>query len=485
MPSPPPTMLIILDGLGISCETKYNAFYQAKTPHLDNWKSQHYYTTLQAAGKFVGLQENSQGNSEVGHFTLGAGRIIQQTSIYLNANLHPDTLFTNITLTNLLRTFNTGKKIHLLGMASDGNIHSNLDHARAFISTLAQHKISNILVHAFLDGRDTPPYSAQQYLDTLQSDLDTYSCGKIASIHGRYYAMDRNNNWNRTQQTFNVLTKQQKTWTPYQDHITQSYTNNVSDEFIVPTACIQDHTIQPGDAIIFFNFRPDRAIQLTKQLLQLDTSFFITPIIYHETLPTTPLISAVQTDQTLLEVLSSNNKTIFTIAETEKYAHVTYFFNGHRDITIPTEQRLLIPSSITKQPAEDPRMQAEKITQTILNSLKNSPKDFYLINYANADMVGHSGNLSATITAIECLDEQLNKLYQEVVIKKNGIIYITADHGNAETMFNEKINQPCTSHTNNPVPFYILSQKKKQDLELQGLADIARLILKNMEIANQ
>lgn len=481
MPSPYPTMLIILDGLGVSCEKKYNAFHQAKTPHLDNWKIQHSYTTLQAAGTFVGLQEGFQGNSEVGHFTIGAGRIIQQTSTHLNANLHLDKLSTNITLTNLLKRFNARNKVHIMGMTSDGNVHSNLDHARAFISTLAQHKISNVLVHVFLDGRDTPPQSAQQYLKSIQSDLDTYSYGKIASIHGRYYAMDRNNNWDRTQQSFDILTKQQESLTPYQDHINQSYAKNISDEFIIPAACIQDHTIQPGDAVIFFNFRPDRAIQLTKKILELDTAFFITPIIYHKTLPTTPLFSAVQKDETLLETLSSNNKTIFTIAETEKYAHVTYFFNGHRDITIPTEQRVLIPSSRTKQPAEEPRMQAETITQEIIKSLESDQKDFYLANYANADMVGHSGNLKATVEAIECLDEQLNKLYQEVVVKRNGTIYITADHGNAEVMFNEDINQPCTSHTNNPVPFYILSQKNKQDLELEGLADIAPLILKNIE----
>lgn len=477
-----PTILIILDGLGISCEKKYNAFSQAKTPHLDSWQDQHFYTTLQAAGNFVGLQEGYHGNSEVGHFTLGAGRIMQQTSTLLNVQLQPENLHTNNTLTDLLQNFNPRTRVHLLGMASDGNIHSNLDHARAFISTLFGHGFSNILVHAFLDGRDTPPRSALQYLDILQSDLDRYSCGKIASIHGRYFAMDRNNNADRTQKSFDVLTQQQSRWTPYQDCIAQNYNNNISDEFIQPTACIENHTIQPGDGVIFFNFRPDRARQLTKQLLSLNLGFFVTPIIYHESLPTTPLITSMQAHETLLETLAAHNKTIFTIAETEKYAHVTYFFNGHRDITISTEQRVLIPSSTTLEPADDPKMQAEVITQTVLNSLKNDPKDFYLINYANADMVGHSGNLDATITAIECLDTQLDKLYQQVVVQQNGTIYITADHGNAETMFDEHSKQPCTSHTGNPVPFYMLSQKTQPHVQLEGLADVAPFILKNMKI---
>lgn len=482
-----PTFLIILDGLGISDEKKYNAFYQAKTPHLDYWQSQYFYTTLQAAGPFVGLAKGYCGNSEVGHFTIGAGKIIEQTSMLLNTQLRPHKLCTNSTLTNILKNFNTDTKVHLLGMASDGNIHSNLQHAKAFISTLAQHGFSNIFVHAFLDGRDTPPQSALQYLDVLQADLDTFSCGKIASIHGRYYAMDRNNNWDRTQKSFDILTQQQPTWTSYKDYLNRNYQQNVFDEFIEPTACVQDHYIEPGDGVIFFNFRPDRAIQLTQLLSKLDLGFFITPILYDERLKTTPLIKAAQTDKTLLETLAAHGKKIFTIAETEKYAHVTYFFNGHRDINFASEKRVLIPSSSKLEPAQDPKMQADKITEAVINDLQNDSKDFYLINYANADMVGHSGNLDATIAAIECLDRELGKLYQEVVMKHNGTIYITADHGNAEVMFDETSNQPCTSHTSNLVPFYMLCQKNKKKLshflsitQENGLANIAPLILKNM-----
>ncbi len=480
-----PTMLIILDGLGISHEKKHNAFFQAHTPHFDAWKNQYFYTTLHAAGTFVGLQENYNGNSEVGHFTLGAGKIIPQTSTMLHKELNKNTLYCNSTLTDVIKNFNPDKNVHLIGMASDGNIHSAIDHAQAFITALAHHGCSKIAVHAFLDGRDAPPQSALSYLKTIQNELDAYQCGTIATIHGRYYAMDRNNNWDRTEESFAILTEQQATWTPYTKHITDSYACNIFDEYIRPIACIENHTIASGDGVIFFNFRPDRAAQLTQKLLELNLGFFITPILYHQSLPTTPLIPSVQHNHGLLEQLAAKGTTIFTIAETEKYAHVTYFFNGHRDISIATETRVLIPSCTTMLPKQDPHMQAEKITDTLITSLQTDPKDFYLVNYANADMVGHSGNLPATIQAIEFLDTQLARLYEEIVIKQQGTIYITADHGNCEMMFDPATGQPCTSHTNNPVPFYMLTHDEKkiqaaQNWEGIGLADVASLIIKNI-----
>lgn len=477
-----PTLLIVLDGLGISDEKKYNAFFQAETPHLTLWKTQYSYTTLHAAGNFVGLPIGYNGNSEVGHFTLGAGRITKQTSTILNTKMHPNHLYNNTTLSDLLKKFNQKKRVHILGLVSQGNVHSNLDHLKSLISTIVHHGITNILVHAFIDGRDTPPRSALKYLKKIQKHLDTLGCGKIATLHGRYYAMDRNENFDRTKKSFDVLTQQQKSYDSYQNCIEKSYANNVSDEFLIPVACIPNHTIEPDDGVVFFNFRPDRAVQITKMLLDYDTDFFITPIIYHKDLPTTPLVQAINADETLLQVLSKNKMTILTVAETEKYAHLTYFFNGHNDINFPTEERVLIPSSRIEEPFKDPTMQAKKITNTVLNSLQENPRDFYLINYANADMVGHSGNLDATISAVECLDTELGKLYEEVVIKQKGTIYITADHGNAEIMFSEKSGQPCTSHTDSQVPFYMISANEKQSLNLQSLADIAPFILKNMNI---
>lgn len=483
MPDASLNILIILDGLGVSDQHQHNAFFQAHTPHLDRWKTQHSYTTLQAAGTFVGLPNGYNGNSEVGHFALGSGRIMQQTSTLLNDTMQQSILQNSDIIANLLKNFNTSGRVHLLGLASDGNIHSNIDHLRSLIFTLHTHKVTNILVHAIVDGRDTAPCSAQKFLDTIASDLQKYQCGKIASIHGRFYAMDRNKNLDRTEKSFEILTQPQETITPYTDTITQNYAQNITDEFIIPTACIQDHTIKQGDGVIFFNFRPDRAIQLTEKLLQLDLAFFVTPIQYHPSLTTTPLIKGTQANNTLLEVLSQNKKTMFTIAETEKYAHVTYFFNGHKDITLQGETRILISSLINPDITKNPHMQAEKITQTILNSLDSDSCDFYTVNYANADMIGHSGNLDATIAAIECLDRELGKLYEEIVIKHNGTMYITADHGNAELMHDETTHQACTSHTSNPVPFYMLTNNKKQHLDMQGLADVAPFILKNMKIA--
>ena len=482
MPHTFPNVLIILDGLGVSHKNKHNAFFQAYTPHLTKWQTQHAYTTLQAAGNFVGLPDGYNGNSEVGHFALGSGRIMPQTSTLLNYTMQQSILQNSDIIANLLKNFNTNGQVHLLGLASNGNIHSNIDHLRALIFTLSSHKITNILVHAILDGRDTSPCSAQKFLDIIESDLQKYQCGKIASIHGRFYAMDRNQNLERTQKSFDILTQQQKNITSCKDLLQQSYADLITDEFILPTACIKNHTILPGDGVIFFNFRPDRAIQLTQKLLALDLAFFVTPIQYHPSLATTPLIDAAHANDTLLETLSAHNKTIFTIAETEKYAHVTYFFNGHKDISLHGETRTLIPSLTEPDITKNPCMQAETITKTVLQSLHDNPCDFYLINYANADMVGHSGHLDATIAAIECLDRELGKLYEQVVVRQNGIIYITADHGNAELMHDEKSNQACTSHTNNPVPFYMLSNKKKQDLALQSLADIAPFILQNMNI---
>lgn len=482
MLSAPVNILIILDGLGISEQNYYNAFFKAHTPHLDRWKFEHSYTTLQAAGTFVGLPDGYNGNSEVGHFALGSGRIMKQTSTLLNHSMQQSILQNSDIIANVLKNFNTNRTIHLLGLASNGNIHSNIDHLKALIFVLKSHNITNILVHAILDGRDTAPRSAQQFLDAITRDLEKYECGKIASIHGRFYAMDRNNNMDRTQASFSILTEQQTTTTSYTDKIHQSYSQNITDEFIEPTACTENHTIQQGDGVIFFNFRPDRAIQLTQKILELNLSFFITPVLYHTSLATTPLITAAQADNTLLEVISAHNKTIFTIAETEKYAHVTYFFNGHKDIRLQGEIRLLVPSLIDTDITKNPCMQAEKITGHVLQSLRRNPSDFYLINYANADMIGHSGNLEATIAAIECLDRELGKLYEEVVMQGNGTIYITADHGNAEVMHDTKTAQPCTSHTNNPVPFYMLKQSDKEELFLTSLADVAPFILKNMNI---
>lgn len=485
MPYISPNVLIVLDGLGISDANRHNAFNKAHTPHLTRWKTEYSYTTLQAAGTFVGLPDGYNGNSEVGHFTLGSGKIILQISTLLNHMMQESTLNNSAIITKLLKNFKVNSRVHLLGLASDGNIHSNIAHARALISTLNHHKIKNILFHAIVDGRDTPPCSAQQFLDTIESDLQKYKCGKIATIHGRFYAMDRNQNLDRTNKSLKILTQQEKTIIPYGQAIKNNYAQGLSDEFLVPTACIQDHIIQPGDGVIFFNFRPDRAIQLTKKLLEMNLAFLVTPVQYHPTLLTTTLLPSVQTNNTLLEILSAHHKKIFTIAETEKYAHVTYFFNGHKDITLPGEQRVLIPSLTDPDIAKNPKMQAEKITQTIIDSLHNNPCDFYLVNYANADMIGHSGNFNATVAAIECLDHELGKLYKEIVIKQNGTMFITADHGNAEKMFDEKSGQSCTSHTKNPVPFYMLKKNHKQEFKLTGLADVAPFILKMMNITSQ
>ena len=482
MPQKPPTVLIILDGFGISSFKKNNAVSQSQTPNMDRWKLSHSYTILQASGKAVGLPSLYNGNSEVGHFTIGSGRIIPHVSTKLNESMQPHFLKTNFTLTTALKKFKPKKTIHLIGLVSDGNVHGNIKHLQALLATISTYSIPNISIHAFLDGRDTPPQSAQKYIQIIEDDLKKLKVGSIASVHGRYYAMDRNKNNERTEQSFDILTKQQKAFVGHNEYILNNYKKNITDEFIPPAACIENHTIKSGDGVIFFNFRSDRAQQIVEKLLTLDLDFFITPTLFRPDLKTQTLIDPIQATNTFLETLSQEKKTIFTIAETEKAAHITYFFNGLRHINIPTEKRVLIPSKTHKTFASDPTMQALTITEKIMHSLQNNPTDFYLINYANADMVGHSGDLAATIDAVECLDNQLGILYEEIVCKQKGIMYITADHGNAEVMFCDKSNQPCTSHTSNPVPFFMLSPDKKEDLALQGLSDIASFILHKMNI---
>lgn len=476
-----PILLIILDGLGYTTDTHYNAFSIANTPHFDAWQETYAYTTLHASGSFVGLANTQNGNSEVGHFTLGSGTIIHQTATLLQTTMNFQNLCLHQTLVKELKNFNPDKTIHLIGLVSDGSVHSDIKHVYEILQVLAHYKFQNIAVHAILDGRDTPPQSALIYLKKLEKKLYTFQNATIATVHGRFYTMDRDNNYDRTKQAYNVMTQHQKTIYNYSSYIQDQYAKNITDEFIPPAACSPQHTIQHGDGALLFNYRPDRAKQITKMLLEQNLAFFITPVLYDQSLPTTPLIQAPQAKNTLLEILNANKKTMFTIAETEKFNHVTYFFNGHRSITFPYETRTLIPSLKVKSYDQAPAMKAQEITQEVLNTL-NNPYDFYLINYANADMVGHCGNLQATVQAIETLDQNVGQLYEKIVVQRQGTIYITADHGNAEKMFDPTTKQPYTSHTNNPVPLYILGQKKQDLTHLQGLADIAPHILEHMKI---
>lgn len=496
MESKKPTLLIILDGFGQQKDSSYNAISQAPMPNLRDWFAHYPHTLLQASGKAVGLPAGYTGNSEVGHMALGTGRIIEQPITVIHDALMNKSFFKNPILEkNLNKLAKTGAALHIMGLLSDGGVHSDLQDLYAFLDAAHQHGIKYVFIHAFLDGRDTPIKSASRYLEQLDNALTMFEYGSIGSIHGRFYAMDRDRNWDRTEKSYRILTENQDTPHLWENVLESQYAQGITDEFIIPTQLDPTSTIQTGDGVIFFNVRPDRARQLTAAFIdptfnhfptkKIALSFFITPIQYAPDLPSQVMFPSQPILHTLKDEVAAAKKTIFSIAETEKYAHVTYFFNGRREESVEGETRMLIPSIKSKDYVHNPEMSARAITDAVLKSVHDDPKDFYLINYANADMVGHSGNLPATIKALEYLDGELKRLYDIVIQKMDGTIYITSDHGKAEEMYDVKLKQPKTAHTTNPVPFIMIKRgiDKNLQLPMHGLSDCAPFILKNMGIS--
>jgi 2,3-bisphosphoglycerate-independent phosphoglycerate mutase len=512
-----PVALVILDGFGYRVQHHGNAIAAAQKPNFDTLWNTYPHAILAASGPAVGLPPGVMGNSEAGHLTIGAGRSIEQDSTRINKAIadgsqkNSELLKTKLLQlaasplalsTRVKRGCIEGcseKKLHFLGLLSDANVHSDLHHLFVLLDIAKHYGIEKIIVHPFLDGRDVPPKSAAQYLEQLQNYFAEHNIGEFGSLHGRFYAMDRDKNWDRTKLSYDVLTQpQDHIFDSWQSVLDYYYAQKITDEFIPPTQLNRTNIIESGDGVIFFNFRPDRARQLTAAFTQrpfshfltqsLNLNFFITMTDYG--IPKSsalPLFAQQKVSNTLKEYLSQAHKTIFSIAETEKYAHVTYFFDGGREVQFPEETRVLIPSLHPKNYVQYPEMSAAKITQAVLNSLSKRSCDFYLINYANADMVGHSGNFSATVRAIEFLDEQLGKLYNAFVIERNGTLIITGDHGKAEEMADESSGQPRTAHTTNPVPF-ILVQKNLQNTtklptNITKLSDIAPLILSLMHLS--
>lgn len=502
------TALVIMDGFGISENKKYNptsllCSYEgqgpiavAKKPTIDYLIANYPNTILRASGKYVGLPEGFIGNSQVGHLTIGQGAIIPQALSIINESIEDNSFFKNKVLNNDLEKLSQSNgNLHIIGLLSDAGVHSHENHLFAFIKAASNFNIKKIYLHLILDGRDEAPESAVIYLKRLEDYIKPYTNIFIGSIQGRFYAMDRDKNYQRTEESFKTLTSVQEIkFNNWQNALKYYYAQNVTDEFIPPTLLDSNSTIKNGDGIIFFNFRPDRARQLTSYLLKLDLTFFLTPVSYgpNQTQASPGgyagqadvMFKTVALKDNLMDILAQKNLTTYSIAETEKYAHITYFFRGGREEHYKTETQVLVPSIKTKDYINHPEMSANEITDKVIASLENDPKDFYLINYANADMVGHSGDFDATIKAIECLDKQLKRLYEEIVLKLNGTLYITSDHGNAEIKFDEKTLQPSKAHTTNPVPFIFIRKDlkgKKIELPLSGLSDIKSFILMNLE----
>ncbi|HBS48424.1 TPA: 2,3-bisphosphoglycerate-independent phosphoglycerate mutase [Candidatus Dependentiae bacterium] len=496
-----PVFLVILDGFGFNSLQDGNAIAAAKMPTWNSWLKKYPNTLLNASGGAVGLPEGFMGNSEVGHLTIGSGRVVKSVLAKVDDAIKDGSFVKNEKILNLFKKLkDENKSLHLMGLLSDAGVHSHIDHLFAFLEMAKNVGLKNVYVHPFLDGRDTSPKSATKYLNQLESFLQKIGIGKIASLHGRFYAMDRDRNWDRVEKSCNILTQPEivSTEMNWQEALKKSYENGDSDEFVKPILLDEKGRVQSGDGVVFFNFRPDRARELTECLTNpnfklfkvnkdLKLSFFVCMSCYASNLNAFVLFDEdeVKIQNTFLNVLVKNNKKIFAIAETEKYAHVTYFFNGMNEENLPNEIRILIPSVKTKNYIQCPQMSANEITQKIVESLNDDVCDFYLVNYANADMVGHSADFEATIKACEVLDQQLTILYKEVVLNKNGILFVTADHGNAECVLDEQGN-PKSCHTTNPVPFMAVS---KEPLNIKiaapiklGISSIAPTILKFMKL---
>lgn len=459
---------------------------------------QYPHALLHASGKYVGLPNGMIGNSEVGHLTIGAGRVIEQPAQSINRMIDTEQIFSNKSLRKHFKQLKkSGGRLHIMGLLSDAGVHALENHLIAIFECAIRYDITNILIHPFLDGRDVPPKSAALYLSRLEAIITKFKQGSIASLHGRFYAMDRDQEWDRTEKSYLTLTTSQNIrYTNWQSALEASYAQNITDEFFVPIQLYERCAIEKNDGIIFCNFREDRARQLTTALMKPQLtpfsvqektgSWMITGIEYMPNLGTSALYKKKIIKNTLFDVLEQHQKRLVSIAETEKYAHITYFFNGGRETIRKNETRFLI-RSVTQQTtyAETPEMSAPQITQAILDSLEHVSNDFYLINYANADMVGHSGDFKATCKAIRCLDAQIKLLIEQFVFKHNGTVCITADHGKAETMWDASAQQIKTSHTTNPVYFVMINQQSSYlpaTLPITELSHIAPFILSLMNI---
>lgn len=480
-------VLVICDGWGYREDPKNNAIAQAQKPNYDQLWKNYPHAILKASGEAIGLPEGQMGTSEANHLIIGSGRILYQNLLRINHAIADGSLEKNITL---LQTFNHVKNnnsaLHLIGMISPGGVHNHVSHLKALVKYAKATGIKQIYLHLLTDGRDTLPKSALEYLNDLDNFLKTEQVGLIASIGGRYYGMDRDNNLDRTKKYFNVLVRGEgERFKNYSDLVKHAYNKNLTDEFILP-ALVEDkdgqiHTIKSNDAVIFTNFRSDRAKQLTRMFLteKIPGLLFVTMTKYAEDINCPVIFPSLSTKNTLSEVLSQNNIKQLRVTETEKFTHLTFFFNAQRYDPDPLEDRIMIPSNKDiKTHDQKPEMKALEIAGQVVAAIEKKSHDFICCNLVNADMVGHSGNVPAIIKAIETIDQALGKI---VAAAKNNdtVVMITADHGNAEETIDTITGQPKTSHTLNPVPFILISDKYKTLTKNEGyLSDIAPTILK-------
>jgi len=490
------TALVIMDGYGLSKETEGNAIGENCSPYIRYLMENYPHTTLDASGLAVGLPEGQMGNSEVGHLNIGAGRIVVQDFTRITKSIQDGEFFQNEVLLDAINAAKN-KKLHLMGLVSDGGVHSYTSHLYALLKMAKQQGVEKVFVHCFMDGRDTAPTSGAGFIKDLQKEMKNLCCGKVASVCGRYYAMDRDNRWDRVEKAYDmlVLGQGEKAENPV-DALKLSYKNGVTDEFVLPTVITENGepvaSVDDGDSVIFFNFRPDRARELTRAFTQTDFNGFdlkgrkrnviyTTMTKYDETFSLPVAFDEKHIENTLGEYLSKLGLSQLRIAETEKYAHVTFFFNGGVEEPNLNETRILIASPKVATYDLQPEMSANQVADKAIAELQKDKYDVMILNFANCDMVGHTGVFEAAKKAVETVDNCVRRVAEQILLM-DGTLFVTADHGNAEKMLEN--GQPFTAHTTNPVPFIMVSQNASDYTLADGgaLSDIAPTMLDSMGI---
>ena len=476
-------LLCIMDGIGITNNKKYNAVYNANTPVLDKLWDSYPHCLLDASGVSVGLPKGQMGNSEVGHTNIGAGRVVYQSLELINSKINDKSFYNNEEFLSLINHVKANdSKMHLIGLLSDGGVHSHINHLFALLELMKKEKVKDVYIHIFTDGRDVSPTGGIKYIEVLEKKMKSLGIGKIASISGRYYGMDRDNRWDRIEKSYKVMTEEssvreiKKVWK-------DSHKEGITDEFIVPTATCNNGLITDNDGIFFFNFRPDRVRELGTAFTNYDYECFdrkkienlkvATMMPVSDTVLCPSAFKLQKLDNTLGEYIANKGLSQLRIAETEKYAHVTYFFDGGEEKVFDKEKRILVPSPKVATYDMEPEMSAYMITASLVKEISSNKEDLVILNFANGDMVGHTGNYEASLKAVETVDICLGKILDNISFDEYTVI-VTSDHGNCEEMKN-KDGSINTSHTTNRVPFIITDKKLK--LNDGKLSDIAPTIL--------
>ena len=476
-----------MEGIGVTKEKKYNDVYNAKTPMLNKLWNSYPTCLLDASGEYVGLPKGQMGNSEVGHTNIGAGRIVYQSLELINSKIRDKSFFNNKEILSVIDYVKeNNSKLHLIGLLSDGGVHSHINHLFSLLELVKKEKLNNVYIHIFTDGRDVSPVSGIKYIELLEKKINKLHIGKISSISGRYYGMDRDNRWDRIEKCYKVLTEEtsvrnvKKVWKESQE-------KNITDEFIEPTATCDGGLIENNDGIIFFNFRSDRLRELASVFTNKEFNYFerkeienlkvVTMMPVSDTVTCPSAFELQKLDNTLGEYISNLGLSQLRIAETEKYAHVTHFFDGGIDKIFENEKRILVPSPKVATYDKEPKMSANMITASLIKEISKNHEDLVILNFANGDMVGHTGDYDAAITAVETVDTCIEKILENISHEEYTVI-ITADHGNCEVMKN-KDGSIHTSHTTNKVPFIVTDKTLK--LKDGKLCDIAPTILYLMD----